>query len=208
MISHTPRSRIRLLFAVALVASAAGVGLAVFRAPGPGEVSGDIVSGLTRTNPHDAPDPESPAAGSLESLLPGLEAKVAADPKNTDARLLLAQTYGELDRRADALRVLGKLVTERPGDGQIRFLHAELLMRGESRADLRAAFDGFAASIRTYPEAERFARLHQGEIRLRLGDKPGAVRLWRDYARRLPADDPHRALFEHALAQAQQERDG
>lgn len=205
MLLRTRNPRIWLLLAVAVVGLAAGVGFAMLRTPEPGDFSGKIVSDLTGTHSGDAPvaSAESPpAAGSLESLLPGLEAKVAANPKDADARLLLAQTYGELGRRGDALRVFTKLVTESPNDGRVRFMQAELLMRGDSPAELRAAFDALGASIKIYPAASYLARLHQGEIKLRLGDKPTALRIWREQLQRLAPDDQHRSLFERAIANA------
>jgi cytochrome c-type biogenesis protein CcmH/NrfG len=39
-------------------------------------------------------------------------------------------------------------------------------------------------------------------VLVKLGDSQGAVRLWKDYVRTMPAGDQRRALFEQRIAAA------
>jgi hypothetical protein len=143
----------------------------------------------------------SARAPSLAELLPGVEAKAAANPADIGTQILLAQTYAELDRRADGLEVLDRLGKAYPKDGEIAFARASLLSQGENPAELRRAFEFYARAASVTPRLTSLARLHQGEIRVRLGDRPGAVRIWQDHLARFP-EESHRALFEAAIAQA------
>ena len=56
----------------------------------------------------------------LGELLPGLEAKVVANPDDADLQVLLAQTYVELGRREKATKLLDKLDRQFPEDGEVR----------------------------------------------------------------------------------------
>ena len=79
----------------------------------------------------------------LGELLPGLEAKVAANPDDADLQVLLAQTYVELGRREKATELLDKLDRQFPEDDRIPFIRARALMESDATADLRKAIHLF-----------------------------------------------------------------
>lgn len=192
------------LFAFALVMLGVGAAAAWFRADS--ATSGtfaDVWESLTPTEAI-APEPqrERPSlAPSLAELLPGLEAKAAADPANVGTQILLAQTYAELGRRAEGLTVLERLAKGRPKDGEVAFARASLLSQGDHAGELRSALEFYGRAATLAPKLTAIARLHQGEIRVRLGDRPGAVRIWQDHLARFP-EEPRRDMFEAAIAQA------
>lgn len=150
----------------------------------------------------EAEQPASTAAGSLSSLLPGLEAKVAANPRDADLRMLLAQTYGELGQRDKSIKELRAAHQIAAQDTRITILLATALMEGNAPKDLREASKLLDEAVRSKPAVAPMARLYQGEIQTKLGDKPGAVKIWKTYLGQMPTDDPRRGMFEEKIAQA------
>jgi cytochrome c-type biogenesis protein CcmH/NrfG len=137
---------------------------------------------------------------SLDELLPGLEAKVAANPEDVDLQILLAQTYAELGQGEKAQELMDTVHQRFPEDRRVPFARAKILMAGKSPADLRRAIHLFEESTVNDPKLVHLARLHQGQILLRLGDRERARQIWRDYLATLPAGDERRSLIEAELA--------
>lgn len=136
----------------------------------------------------------------LESLLPSLEKKVAANPKDIDQRLLLAQTYNEVGQRDKGLKTLRAIHRDAPANSSATILLATTLMNGNNPAELRESFTLLDEAARARPAVEVMARLYQGEIRVRLGDPAGAKKIWSDQLAKMPAGDPRRAMYESKLA--------
>lgn len=141
-----------------------------------------------------------PKVSSLNELLPGLEAKVAANPEDIDLQILLAQTYAELGQGQKAQALMDKVHQQFPEDSRVPFARAKILMAGKAPADLRRAIHLFEESALNDPNIGHLARLHQGQILLRLGDRERARQIWRDYIATLPAGDERRSLIEAELA--------
>ncbi len=187
-----------------VLAAVAGVWLARKPADGIGDLSAGVMAALKGQPPAPMDTGHPPPAGapqlpSLNDLLPGLEAKVAANPRDVDSRLLLAQTYAEVGQRDKALQSLKSLRTEQPANAHVAFVSAAVLMAGGDAGELRQAFDLLDQS-RKQPALAPMARLYQGEIRLRQGDAAAARALWQDELGKLAPDDRHRGLFEAELA--------
>ncbi len=141
-----------------------------------------------------------PTVSSLNELLPGLEAKVAANPEDVDLQILLAQTYAELGQGEKAQELMDKVHQKFPEDSHVPFARAKILMAGKAPADLRRAIHLFEESALSDPKLGHLARLHQGQILLRLGDRERARQIWRDYLATLPAGDERRSAIEAELA--------
>jgi len=162
-----------------------------------GAASGDAASthaGVTGAN--------SVNVASLSDLLPGLEAKVAANPLDANLRRLLAQTYTELgqhDKGVEHLRVLHK---QAPSDNPTTILLATSLMQRGTPADLNESYKLLEGAVQANPAVAPMARLYQGDIKLKLGDVAGAVKIWKGYIGKMSAGDPRRAMFEEKIAQA------
>jgi len=150
----------------------------------------------------DKADMSGSQQASLESLLPGLEAKVKADPNDASQRSLLAQTYaeiGQFDRSIEQLRVLRK---QQPKEIEHQILLAMSLMSRGNPADLSESSQLLDNAARQKPEALVMVRLYQGEIRLKQGDAKGALKIWKDYLAQMPPADPRRGMFEERIRQA------
>jgi cytochrome c-type biogenesis protein CcmH/NrfG len=146
------------------------------------------------------PTPIVTKVSSLQELLPGLEARVATNPQDIDSRILLAQTYAELGQAQKGQELMTKLQREFPGNSRVPFARAKVLMAGTAPADLRRAIHLFEESALDDPTTVHLARLHQGHILLKLGDRERARQIWRDYIATLPAGDERRTLIESELA--------
>lgn len=138
----------------------------------------------------------------LEDLLPGLEAKVAANPADHDRRLLLARTYLETGNRDKGIAALRALRRDAPQHTEATIVLANSLLNGPAEKDWREALTVFDDVVRLRPAAASMARLYQGEARLKLGDRQGALRTWKDFVRTLPTGDAQRALFEERIKAA------
>jgi len=136
----------------------------------------------------------------LEALLPGLEKKVAANPRDIDQRLLLAQTYKEVGQRDKSLKTLRAIHRDAPANTSATILLATTLMQGNNPAQLKEAFALLDRAVRERPPVEVMARLYQGEIRQRLGDVAGARKIWNAQLAKMPPGDGRRALYENKLA--------
>lgn len=142
------------------------------------------------------------SVASLADLLPRLEAKVAANPKDTNQRMLLAQTYGEMGQREKGIKELRAVHKAEPQNNQATILLATALQEGNAPADLREAHKLLDEAVRRNPAVSPMARLYQGDILMKLGDAKGAVKVWKDYLGQMPAGDPRRGMFEEKIAQA------
>ena len=150
-----------------------------------------------------APSQAAPMkAGNLADLLPGLEAKVAANPNDVEQRVLLGQTYGELGQRDKAIKELRTAHRAAPQDARITILLATALMDGGPQSDLRESYKLLGEAVSNKPEVAPMARLYQGDILMKLGDNRGALKVWKEYLGKMPAGDPRRTLFEDKIAQA------
>lgn len=156
----------------------------------------------TDAEPMPQADAGSPHVASLADLLPGLEAKVAANPKDVDQRLLLAQTYSELGQRDKGIKELRIVHRAEPKNTEVTILLGAALMESDARKDLNEAFALLDEAVRLKPAVSPMARLYQGDIRMKLGDTRDAVKIWQDYLNHMSAGDQRRGMFEEKIAAA------
>jgi cytochrome c-type biogenesis protein CcmH/NrfG len=184
----------------ALIVGAAMLSVAMFAAGywlGGEPRSSELPSPHLDSRPANAEQP----AGRLEDLLPALEAKVAASPRDHDQRLLLARTYAEVGQRDKAIQALRAVRKDAPQNHEAVILLATALMDGARENEWREAYRLFDDAVRLKPAVTPMARLYQGELSIKLGDRRAAKRVWTDYLRSAPADDPRRAMFEQRIAE-------
>lgn len=194
---------------VLVIAGAALLGAAVFAAGyllGGREAGPDSLPRMPRLSEitrEPAPaDGEPIVAGRLDDLLPTIEAKVAANPGDFDQRVLLARTYlevGQRDKALSALRALGK---DAPQNTEVLILLATSLSDGGTPDELREAYRVYDTTVKVKPAVAPMARLYQGEVLEKLGDRNGAIRVWKDYLATMSVGDQRRALFEQRIAAA------
>lgn len=138
--------------AVLIICTALGFGIARWQQPGDDIPSSTIATMTASLGGHasdmpmakvamDAGDATPRAAPSLSTLLPGLEAKVAANPGDFSLRFLLAQTYVELEQYTKAIPLLDALRHEAPKHPEIALLSIKAHLPSANVASLRADLD-------------------------------------------------------------------
>lgn len=160
----------------------------------------------TQVQPQASPIPPAgaPQGGSnapmLESLVSGLEAKVASDPGNVNNRLLLAQTYAELGRQDDALKILEELRASATTEPRVNLVSAMVLARTGKPEHLQQGLD-LLKGLEDQPGAQvGQVFLQRGRILDKMGQAEQAKQTWQQGLERLPAGDSVRKELEQALA--------
>ena len=80
-------------------------------------------------------------------------------------------------------------------------------MESDAAVDLRKAIHLFEEGARRRPAVLHMARLHQGQILIKLGDRKRTIELWRDFITKLPAGDERREIIEVELAKTTPNKD-
>ena len=75
-------------------------------------------------------------------------------------------------------------------------------MDSKSQTALRESSQILDEAVRLNPAVMPMARLYQGDIQLKLGDAKGAIKIWSEYVKQMPAGDQRRAMFEEKITQA------
>jgi cytochrome c-type biogenesis protein CcmH/NrfG len=196
--AQSPKKNNRLLIGWGIAAMAAvlfGVGFSM----------GWFNPRVEKTAEESAPTPGNPSVSSLSDLLPGLEAKVAANPNDMGQRLLLAQTYGELGQREKSIKELRFLRKADPKEPQVVIYLAVALLESDAKSDLQEAYKLLDEAVRMKPALMPMARMYQSDILVKLGDRQGAIKLLKAYLAQTSAKDERRAMFEEKLAKLSDE---
>lgn len=136
----------------------------------------------------------------LESLVTGLESKVKADPGNVNNRLLLAQTYSELGRQDDALKMLEELRASNDGEPRVKLVSAMVLAKGENPQHLQQALT-LLSGLEEVPGAQvGQVYLQRGKVQKKMGQADKAKATWQQGLDRVPESDPVRKELQQALA--------
>jgi cytochrome c-type biogenesis protein CcmH len=152
------------------------------------------------------PDAFKPAHGAIamptnQEGLTALEEKVAQNPNDPEALVVLARSYVELGRYADGSRIYESLVKIIPDEPILWADYADALamthgsLRGGPTKLLERALE-------LNPNHDKSLAL-SGTAAMERGDYAAAVRHWEKLLRQLPADDAeNRKMIEEALIQA------
>ncbi len=139
-------------------------------------------------------------APSLEGLVGGLEAKVKADPGNVNNKLLLAQTYAELGRLDDGMKLVREAQASNGGDARVKLVSAMVLSKSDDPKNLKEALTLFGEVAKAEPAQKGQAILHKGRVQKKMGDVKAAKATWKDGVAQLPESDPLRKEMEKELA--------
>jgi cytochrome c-type biogenesis protein CcmH len=139
---------------------------------------------------------------SAESLA-ALEEKVAKNPNDGESLLLLARSYGELERYPDAVKAYDKLTQSVTDEAWIWADYADALAmaRGQSLAGPPTKLIEKALALDpNFPKALALA----GSAAMERGDYAAAVRHWEHLLKGLPADSEDAKMIESGLQQARE----
>ena len=139
------------------------------------------------------------SAPGLESLVAGLEKKVAADPSLSN-RLLLAQTYNELGMRDKALAGMRELQKENSDNGRVNLILSSMLSRSNDEAELKESLTLLDKLSGDKTVQQYLVELYRGDALIRVQDHDGALKHWKLALEKMPEADNRRAILEKRIA--------
>jgi len=139
---------------------------------------------------------------SAESVA-ALEEKVAKNPNDGESLLLLARSYGELERYTDAAKAYDKLTQSVTDEAWIWADYADVLAMAQGQSLVgppTKLIEKALALDPNYPKALALA----GSAAMERGDYAAAVRHWEHLLKGLPADSEDAKMIESGLQQARE----
>ena len=142
----------------------------------------------------------SVAAPGLDSLLKGLEEKVAADPTNVNNRMLLAQTYNELGMQDKAMTEMRALQKDNPDNGRINLILSSMLSRSNDQEKIKESLTLLEKLSGDKTVQQYLVNMYKGDALIRSQDHDGALKYWKLALEDMPSADNRRALLEKRIA--------
>jgi predicted negative regulator of RcsB-dependent stress response len=137
-------------------------------------------------------------APGLESLVAGMEAKVAADP-TVNNRMLLAQTYNELGMQDKALTALRDLKKENPKNGRISLILSSILSRSNDEQKIKESLSLLDGLSEDKTVQQYLVNMYKGDALIRKQDHKGALKHWKLALEDMPLADNRRAILEKRI---------
>lgn len=138
---------------------------------------------------------------SLPDAVKMLEEKVAKDPSDGESLLLLARSYGELDRYAEAARTYEKLTETITDEAWIWADYADMLamVHGQKLAGPPTKLIEKALAIDpNHPKSLALA----GSAAMERGDYPAAIKYWERLLKALPPESEDAQMIAGGIQQA------
>ncbi len=133
-----------------------------------------------------------PGHGDVAALIAQLEAQMARNPGDPEGWRMLAWSYMQTGRNAEAATAYGRAAALSPGNAEYLSAEGEALTRagdGTVTAQARGAFQQALAADPGDPRARYFLALYKDQQ----GDHAGAMSDWLALLKSAPADAPWRA---------------
>lgn len=157
---------------------------------------------------HNALSPEASLAGvsgssgmNLPEATKALEDKVAKNPNDGESLLLLARSYGEMERFGDAVKAYGKLTVLVSDEAWIWADYADMLamVHGQKLAGPPTKLIEKALALDpNFPKALALA----GSAAMERGDYPAAINYWEHLLKGLPEGSEDTKMIESGIQQA------
>lgn len=132
---------------------------------------------------------EAKLRADTERMIVQLRERLVADPNRADGWLLLGRSLLTIDRAAEAVPALDRVIALRPDDAEAYALRAEAQTLAADGSVTPAAQRDFRAVLEREPQHPG-ARYYLGLARLQEGDTRGAYDDWYALAADSPADAP------------------
>ncbi len=138
-----------------------------------------------------------------EAALQELEAKLVKMPENPDGWLVLARSYGEMQRYADAVRAYGELVKLVPNESQIWSSYADA-MAMKNNQSLKGEPTKFLNKALELDPENTTALALAGSAGMESGDYVATITHWQKLITLLPPDYPDIQMIIDGVNQARQ----
>ncbi len=136
-----------------------------------------------------------------EAALQDLEAKLAKNPNNPNGWMMLARSYSELQRYADAARAFKELVKLVPNDSQVWTNYADASAMSNNQSLLGEPTEFLNKALVLNPENTTALALI-GSADMERGDYVAAITHWQKLVSLLPPDYPQIQMIIDGINQA------
>lgn len=136
-----------------------------------------------------------------EAALKELRDKLAKNPQDADSLLLLARSYTELERYADAAKVYDKLTQLVPNEAQLWAEFADVLAMASGQSLAGHPTLLLDKALKLDPNNPKALAL-SGSAAMGRGDYPAAIRYWESVLKLVPKDSEDAKLLEGGIQQA------
>lgn len=136
-----------------------------------------------------------------ETAIRELEKKLADNPESPEGWLILARSYGEMERFADAARAYDKLTKLVPNDAQLWADYADVLAMVHEQSLLGGPTKLLDKALELDPNNGKALAL-SGSAAMERGDYATAVRHWENLLKLIPADTEDAKMVEGGIQQA------
>ncbi len=136
-----------------------------------------------------------------EAALKELEDKLAKNPRDADSLLVLARSYAELERYADAARAYNKLTQLIPNEAQLwaDFADALAMANGQNLAGHPTLL--LDTALKLDPNNPKALAL-SGSAAMGRGDYPAAIRHWENLLKLVPKNSEDAKMLGNGIQQA------
>jgi cytochrome c-type biogenesis protein CcmH len=144
-----------------------------------------------------------PSEADIDKMVQQLADKVAANPNDVEGATLLARTYRQLGRFADAVAVYQKLVVMRPNAETYSSL-GEVIAAANNGSITKEAHSALVRALsldREEPRAQFYIGLEQAEK----GDPKAAIAIWRNLSAAAPPDASWAQMVREQMAAVAEE---
>jgi len=138
----------------------------------------------------------------IEGMVAKLAARMATSPEDVEGWVMLARSYGALERYAEAAEAYARATNQRPNDAQLLADHADMLALARGR-DLRGEPEALIArALKADPDHVKALAL-AGTAAFQRSDYAGALTAWRRALQLLPPESPIHGSLRDAVADAE-----
>ncbi len=138
-----------------------------------------------------------------EAALQELEAKLVKMPENPDGWMMLARSYTELQRYADAVRAYEQLVKLVPNEAQLWTNYADAMAMANNQSLLGEPTKLINKALSLEPDNTTALAL-AGSSDMERGDYVAAITHWQRLVSLLPPDYPQIQMIHDGIAQARE----
>lgn len=145
---------------------------------------------------------QNPSDAEINKMVEQLAAKVAANPTDVEGVTLLARTYRQMGRFAEAVEIYKQLVVLRPESDTFSSLGEVIIAAADGQVS-KEAHDALVKAL-TLDRNEPRARFYLGLEQAEKGEAKNAIAIWRDLSASAPPEAPWLVMVREQMADVAQ----
>lgn len=136
-----------------------------------------------------------------EASLQALEDELAANPNNAENLFVLARSYSERERYADAARTYDRLTQLIPNEAQLWADYADVLAMASNRTLIGTPTELLNKALALDPDNFKALAL-SGSAAMERGDYVVTIKLWEKLLKMIPKEDENVTIVKNGIQQA------